>query len=87
MTMMLAKSYRGAEILKKFEKGGKPYAQIKVKCDRCVKGIFPAGVENGHIKPHPNAGGICFKCGGLGYEIKEARLYTEKELETKEKAN
>ena len=85
--LMTAKSYRDAEIIKTLDIFGKPYARVKIKCDRCVNGIFPAGVENGQIKPHPNANGVCFKCGGQGYEIKDVRLYTEKELENMERAN
>lgn len=85
--LMLAKSYKGAKILKQFEKGGKPYATIQIQCDRCTKGIYAIGVENGHIKPHPAFGGVCLKCGGAGYLIKDVRLYTEKELEAMDRAN
>jgi hypothetical protein len=85
--LMVAKSYRDGEIIKTYEKNGKPYATVKIPCDRCVKGVFVIGVENGKLKPHPNCNGVCFKCGGLGYELKEARLYTEKELEAMERAN
>lgn len=85
--LMVAKSYTGAKILKQFEKGGKPYATIQIKCDRCTKGIYAIGVENGQIKPHPVANGVCFKCGGTGYLTKDVRLYTEKELESMERAN
>lgn len=85
--LMTAKSFRGTEIVKQFEKNGKPYGTIKIPCDRCVNGVFVVGVENGRLKPHPNCNGVCFKCGGLGYELKDVRLYTEKELETMEKAN
>lgn len=84
--MKTAKSYQGATIVKEFEKSGKPYAHIRIKCDRCVKGVFAIGVENGQIKPHPVANGVCFKCGGLGYIEKDVRLYTEEELDRMEKA-
>lgn len=85
--LMVAKSYTGSKILKQFEKGGKPYATIQIECDRCTKGIYAIGVENGQIKPHPVANGVCFKCGGTGYFTKDVRLYTEKELEAVERAN
>ena len=84
---MTAKSYRHGEIVKTYEKGGKPYGTVKLPCDRCVKGVYVVGVENGQLKPHPVANGVCFKCGGLGYELKDVRLYTEKELETMERNN
>jgi len=85
--LMTAKSYTGSKILNQFEKGGKPYATIQIKCDRCTKGIYAIGVENGRIKPHPAYNGVCLKCGGTGYLTKDVRLYTEKELESMERAN
>ena len=85
--LMTAKSYRHGTIIRQFEKSGKPYATVKLKCERCVNGIFPAGVENGQIKPHPNANGVCFACGGLGYTTKEVRLYTQAELDRMEANN
>lgn len=85
--LMVAKSYKGSKILKQFEKGGRLYATIQIQCDRCTKGIYAIGVENGQIKPHPVANGVCFKCGGTGYLTKDVRLYTEKELEAMERAN
>lgn len=85
--MRTAKSYEGATIVKEFEKGGKPYAHIRIQCDRCTKGIYAIGVENGHIKPHPVANGVCFKCGGTGYITKDVRLYTEEEFARMEKVN
>ena len=85
--LMTAKSYRHGEIIKIFEKNGKPYGTVKLKCERCVNGVFPAGVENGQIKPHPNANGVCFACGGIGYTTKDVRLYTEAEIERMEQNN
>lgn len=83
----VSKSYQSAErINKPFEKNGKLYQTVKIQCDRCSNGIFAVGVENGHIKPHPVANGICFKCGGTGFLTKEIRLYTEKEYKQKETA-
>lgn len=87
MEKMLAKSYQGSTIVREYEKGGKAYATIKIKCDRCVKGVYACGVENGHIKPHPAYNGVCLKCGGTGYLLKEARLYTPEEYEKMETAN
>lgn len=87
--LMVAKSYRGAErVGEPFEKNGKPYQRIKEKCDRCSgHGIIVARVENGQLIPIPVDNGICYTCGGRGYFIKEVRLYTEKELESMERAN
>lgn len=85
--LMTAKSFRHGEVIKTFEKNGKPYGVVKLPCDRCVKGVYVIGVENGQLKPHPNCNGVCFACGGLGYTTKEVRLYTEKELESMERAN
>lgn len=62
-----------------YDKNGKLYTSVKCKCDRCTNGIYAIGVENGHIKPHPNYGGICLKCGGTGFLNKEVRLYTVSE--------
>lgn len=62
-----------------YDKNGKLYTSVKCKCDRCTNGIYAIGVENGHIKPHPNYGGICLKCGGTGFLKKEIRLYTVSE--------
>ena len=86
--LMVAKSYANWEkIGEPFEKNGKPYQKVKEKCDRCMKGVFVCRVENGQPVPHPAYGGVCLKCGGRGYFIKEVRLYTEKELESMERAN
>ena len=85
--LMTAKSFRHGEVIKTFEKNGKPYGVVKLPCDRCVKGVYVIGVENGQLKPHPNCNGVCFACGGLGYTTKEVRLYTKKELESMERAN
>ena len=62
-----------------YNKNGKLYTSVKCECDRCTNGIYAIGVENGHIKPHPNYGGICLKCGGSGFLNKEVRLYTASE--------
>ena len=87
--LMVAKSYRGAErVGEPFEKNGKPYQRIKEKCDRCSgHGIIVARVENGQLIPIPVDNGVCYACGGRGYFIKEVRLYTEKEMESMERAN
>ena len=72
---------------KAFTKNGKLYVKATCKCDNCTNGVYVARIENGHIVPHPNCGGVCFKCGGTGVISKEIRLYTEKEFETMERAN
>ena len=76
----VADSYEGFELVgAPFEKSGKMYSKARQNCDRCVKGVYVSRVENGHIVPHPNCGGVCFACGGTGFITKEIRLYTEKE--------
>lgn len=87
--LMVAKSYANCQrVGEPFEKNGKPYIKIKEKCDRCSgHGIIVARVENGQLIPIPVDNGVCYACGGKGYYIKEVRLYTEKELESMERAN
>ena len=87
--MKLAKSYENYNFdeTKAYNKGGKLYVHATCKCDRCTKGVYVCRVENGYPVPHPNAGGVCFKCGGTGFITKECRLYTDKEFEQMEKAN
>lgn len=88
MEYYTAKSFEGAErIGQPFEKNGKLYTRIREKCDRCVKGVYAVGVENGHIKPHPAYNGVCLKCNGAGWLSKEVRLYTEEEFNKMEAAN
>jgi hypothetical protein len=81
MDYRTADSYKNAEwTCEPYEVDGKMYVDIKNKCDRCVKGVYAVGVENGHIKPHPAFGGVCLKCGGKGFVYKsKVRLYTEDE--------
>ena len=83
MDYRTADSYKNAEwTCEPYEVDGKMYVNIKNKCDRCVKGIYAVGVENGHVKPHPAFGGVCLKCGGSGFIYKsKVRLYTEEEYE------
>ena len=64
----------------------KLYVRVSCKCDNCTNGVYVARVENGHIVPHPNAGGVCFQCGGTGIKTKEVRLYTDKEFDQMTKA-
>ena len=87
--MRLAKSYEGYEFdeTKAYEKGGKLYVHAARKCDRCTKGVYVCRVENGYPVPHPNAGGVCFKCGGTGFITKECRLYTDEERKKLDIAN
>lgn len=78
----VADSYKGMEqISDVFEnEKGKKYIKVKGKCDRCGGlGIIVARVENGQLIPIPVDGGVCYKCGGSGYEIKKIRAYTENE--------
>ena len=62
-------------------KAGKMAVKARCKCDRCVKGVYAVGVNNGQIVPHPAYAGVCLKCGGTGYIAKEIRLYTKAEYD------
>lgn len=88
-TFRTAKTYEGAKwIGKSFEKNGKMYQKIEMKCDRCSGlGIIVARVENGQPIPIPVDNGICYACYGTGKFTKEVRLYTEKEYEQMERNN
>lgn len=79
----VADSFKGYELVGEpyRNKTGKMVSKAKCKCDRCIKGVYAAGVENGHIKPHPAFGGVCLKCGGTGVLEKEIRLYTKAEYD------
>lgn len=81
--MKLAESYKSYSFdeTKAYNKGGKLYVKATCKCDRCFKGVYVTRVENGQPVPHPNAQGVCFKCGGSGIITKEVRLYTDEEYE------
>lgn len=83
MNYRTADSYKNAKwICEPYEINGKMYVNIEKECDRCVKGVYAVGVENGHIKPHPAFNGVCLKCGGTGVLRKDkVRLYTEEEYE------
>ena len=87
MNFYVAESFTGYELVGvPFEKSGKMYSKARRDCDRCVKGVYVCRIENGQPVPHPNAGGVCFACGGTGYLTKEIRLYTEKEKAATERA-
>lgn len=88
MGYKVAKSYENYtyNIDNAYTKSGKLYVKATCKCDNCVNGVYVSHIENGHIVPHPNCGGVCFKCGGTGVISKDIRLYTEKEFDSMEKA-
>jgi hypothetical protein len=85
--------YYTAITYKNWERVGEPFSndkgklctKVKQKCDRCTNGVYAAGVENGHIKPHPEYNGVCLKCNGVGYVVETVRLYTEKEFNSMER--
>lgn len=84
----VAPSYRDWETIgTPLVENGKMYTKIKRKCDRCVNGVYVCRIENGMPVPHPNANGVCFQCGGTGYEVKKVRLYSVAEAEKMEKRN
>lgn len=86
--MKVAKTYQSwnYDETKAYKKNGKMYVKASCKCDRCVKGVFICRIENGMPVPHPNAGGVCFQCGGTGILSKEVRLYTDKEFDQMQKS-
>lgn len=89
MGFKVAKTYTNYsyDVDKAFTKEGKLYVTATCKCDNCVNGVYVSHIENGHIVPHPNCGGICFRCQGTGVISKDVRLYTDKEFEAMERAN
>ena len=71
MEYFVADSYKGYELIgEPFKKSGRMYSKARCKCDRCVKGVYVSRIENGQPVPHPNAGGVCFACNGVGYITK-----------------
>lgn len=89
MAYYVANSYKNYDYdeTKAYEKNGRLYVQASCKCDRCTKGIYVTRVENGMPIPHPNANGVCFKCGGKGIITKEIRLYSETEKAAMDRTN
>ena len=86
--MRVAKTYENWKWSedKAYVKNNRWYVKATRNCDRCTNGVYVARVENGHIVPHPNAGGVCFACGGSGIISKEVRLYTDQEYERMNKS-
>lgn len=88
--MKVAKSYSSFSFdeTKAYKnKNGKLVVDASCRCGRCRNGVFICRVENGQPIPHPNAGGVCFACGGSGFIKKTIRLYTDEEFEKMEKAS
>lgn len=80
--MKVAPSYKNWKIISFYvDDNGKNKAKVETKCDRCVNGVFVTRVENGRPIPHPNCGGVCFKCGGTGVIKKTVKAYTDEEYE------
>lgn len=86
---MVAASYRDYErIASPYVKNGKMYTKVKEICSRCNgRGIIISRVENGQLIPIPVDSGVCYKCLGKKYFIKEVRLYTEAEAAKMQAAN
>ena len=84
---MLAESYKDAQVIERYTKEGKAYARVKITCDRCGgRGIFAVGVHNGQLVPAQPDAGMCYKCLGAGYLIKEVRDYSQVEYERMQRA-
>ena len=86
---MVAASYKDYErIASPYVKNGKMYTKVKEICSRCNgRGIIISRVENGQLIPIPVDSGVCYKCLGKKYFVKEVRLYTEAEAAKMEAAN
>ena len=80
MAYIVAESYQRMEqIGEPFDRNGKKYITVKDPCPRCGGSkvmAYYAHVDNG----------ICFKCGGAGYFLKDVRVYSEKEYAAAQKA-
>ena len=89
MEYVTAAKYKSCEwIGDPIERDGKMYTKVKEICSRCNgRGIIISRVENGQLIPIPVDSGVCYKCLGKKYFVKEVRLYTEKEAERMEAAN
>ena len=85
----VAASYRDYErIASPYVKNGKMYTKVKEICSRCNgRGIIISRVENGQLIPIPVDSGVCYKCLGKKYFVKEVRLYTEAEAAKMQAAN
>lgn len=63
--------------IKTEERKGKPWELVSMSCTRCGgSGYVPYYVD----------GGVCFKCGGNGRELKWRRILTDKEKASRERA-
>jgi len=69
---------RAGEILRTFEKNGKPYKEVIEICSRCG--------GTGNYSYNQKDGTLCYGCNGQGVQKIERRIYTDKELVSQEKA-
>ena len=77
---LVANTYKNYEqIGEPKEINGKPYITVKQPCPRCGGQGYLHGYE--HIDS-----GVCFKCEGRKFFHKDVRIYTEKQLESMNKA-
>lgn len=61
----------------KTDRNGTKYYEKKVRCWRCNGyGIYYMGVHNGSLIPSSVANGVCFRCGGTGWEMATEKEYT-----------
>ena len=59
------------------DRNGTQYFEKKVRCWRCDGyGIYFMGVHNGNLIPSSVADGVCFRCGGRGWEVETVKEYT-----------
>lgn len=87
----VADSYKNMEVIgapyENPEKKNRKYVKVKVECDRCGGlGFIVSRVHNGQMIPVAPDGGVCYKCDGDKYVVKEVRAYTEKEYNALQKA-
>lgn len=59
------------------DRNGTQYFTKKVRCWRCNGyGTYYMGVHNGELIPSSVANGVCFRCGGTGWELETVKEYT-----------
>lgn len=71
-------SNRAGEVIRTFEKNGKPYQVVIELCPRCG--------GSGHYSYNQMDGTKCYGCYGRGINTVERRVYTEKEKAALERA-
>ena len=67
----------GEKTFVRTDRNGTQYFTMKVRCWRCNGyGTYYMGVHNGELVPSSVANGVCFRCGGTGWELETVKEYT-----------